>query len=309
MFKKIVFMGTPNFSVPVLKSLYQNGYPIITVYTQPPKKSMRGQKINKSPIQKLSENLQLNIRTPKSLYKNKEELKYFKSLNADIVVVVAYGQIIPNEYLSLSKNGFINIHASLLPKWRGAAPIQRAIMNSDKLTGISIMKIVEKLDAGPVMKTEQIHLNQDMNTEQVSNILSDLSSKTIIKCIDQIENGQKTLHVVNDKLGTPTYTHDFAKNCKILIENNHRGLFNMVCGGLTGRLEVATELVTELGLKKEIEIEEVTSEYFKEEYFAPRPPSERLVNKKLELRGLNFMRDWKVCLKEYLEEYYEGYLK
>ena len=202
MFKKIVFMGTPNFSVPILKSLHQNGYPIITVYTQPPKKSMRGQKINKSPIQKLSENLQLNIRTPKSLYKNKEELKYFKFLNADIVIVVAYGQIIPNEYLSLSKNGFINIHASLLPKWRGAAPIQRAIMNSDKLTGISIMKIVEKLDAGPVMKTEQIHLNQDMNTEQVSNILSDLSSKTIIKCIDQIENGKSKFIEQDDTQAT-----------------------------------------------------------------------------------------------------------
>ena len=132
--------------------------------------------------------------------------------------------------------------------------------------------------------------------------------KFIQKIINQIENGQKTLHVVNDKLGTPTYTHDFAKNSKILIENNQRGLFNMVCGGLTGRLEVATELVTELGLKKEIEIEEVTSEFFKEEYFAERPDCECLINKRLNDLGLNKMRDWKIALKECIKEYYPHYL-
>ncbi len=151
MFKKIVFMGTPNFSVPILKSLYQNGYSICAVYTQPPKKSMRGQKTNKSPIQKLAENLSLNVRNPNFLNQNEEELKYFKSLSADIVIVVAYGQLIPKEFLGLSKNGFINIHASLLPKWRGAAPIQRAIMNLDEVTGISVMRINEKLDAGPII--------------------------------------------------------------------------------------------------------------------------------------------------------------
>jgi len=137
-------MGTPNFSVPIMKSLYQNGYPICAVYTQPPKKSMRGQKSNKSSIQKIAENFNLNIRNPNFLSQNGEELKYFKSLSADIVIVVAYGQLIPKEFLNLSKNGFINVHASLLPKWRGAAPIQRAIMNLDEVTGISVMKIAEK---------------------------------------------------------------------------------------------------------------------------------------------------------------------
>ena len=153
MFKKIVFMGTPNFSVPILKSLYQNGYSICSVYTQPPKKSMRGQKTNKSPIQKIAENFSLNIRNPNFLNQNEEELKYFKYLNADIAIVVAYGQLIPKEFLSLSKYGFINIHASLLPKWRGAAPIQRSIMNLDKETGVSVMKIAEQLDTGPVCNT------------------------------------------------------------------------------------------------------------------------------------------------------------
>ena len=190
MFKKIVFMGTSNFSVPILKSLYQNGYPIVTIYTQPPQKSMRGQKINKSPIQKMAENLCIECRTPDSLKENNEEYNFLKLLNPDLVIVVAYGQLIPKNYLSLSKHGFINIHASLLPKWRGAAPIQRSIMNLDKETGVSIMKIVEKLDAGPVMMQEKISVTSEMNAEDLSNKLSDLSSKLILECIDEIEGGK-----------------------------------------------------------------------------------------------------------------------
>ena len=140
MLKKIVFMGTPIFAVPILKSLYQNGYPLSAVYTQPPQKSQRGQKINKSLIQSLSETLNIEFRTPLSLKNNREEYEYLKKLDADLGIVVAYGQIIPNEILNLTKKGFINIHASLLPKWRGAAPIQRSIINLDKQTGITIMK-------------------------------------------------------------------------------------------------------------------------------------------------------------------------
>ena len=163
--KKIVFMGTPMFAVPILKSLYQNGYPISDVYTQPPQKSQRGQRINKSPIQGIAETLNLEFRTPKSLKNNNEEFEYFKSINADLAVVVAYGQIIPKEFLNLTKKGFINIHASLLPKWRGPAPIQRSIMNLDKQTGISIMKINEKLDTGPVCSTYKLDIKDNDNAE------------------------------------------------------------------------------------------------------------------------------------------------
>ena len=198
MFKKIVFMGTSNFSVPILKSLYQNGYPIVTIYTQPPQKSMRGQKVNKSPIQKMAENLCIECRTPDSLKENNEEYNFLKLLNPDLVIVVAYGQLIPKNYLSLSKHGFINIHASLLPKWRGAAPIQRSIMNLDKETGVSIMKIVEKLDAGPVMMQEKINVTSEMNAEDLSNKLSDLSSKLILECIDEIE-GKKAKFIDQDE--------------------------------------------------------------------------------------------------------------
>ena len=186
MLKKIVFMGTPIFAVPILKSLYQNGHPISIVYTQPPQKSQRGQKINKSLIQDLSETLNLEFRSPKSLKNNKEEYEFLKKLDADIAIVVAYGQIIPKEFLNLTKKGFINIHASLLPKWRGAAPIQRSIINLDKETGISIMKIEEKLDVGPVYNYYKIEIKDNDNTETISEKLSSLAAEKILDNIDDI---------------------------------------------------------------------------------------------------------------------------
>jgi methionyl-tRNA formyltransferase len=186
MAKKIVFMGTPMFAVPILKSLYQNGYPISDVYTQPPQKSQRGQKINKSPIQGIAETLNLDFRTPKYLKDNKEEYEYFQSIDADLAIVVAYGQIIPKEFLTLTKKGFINIHASLLPKWRGAAPIQRSIMNLDTETGVSIMKIAEELDTGPVCNTYKINLENNLNASDVADKLSLIAAEKILDNIDNI---------------------------------------------------------------------------------------------------------------------------
>ncbi|MBA4252178.1 MAG: NAD(P)-dependent oxidoreductase [Chlorobiaceae bacterium] len=132
--------------------------------------------------------------------------------------------------------------------------------------------------------------------------------KFIQKVMKKLKEGNKELFIVNDKDGTPTYTQDFAKNVKALIEKEYWGLYNMVCGGETSRLEVTTELLKILKLSEKIKLNVVTSEYYKREYFAPRPPSERLVNKKLDLRNLNLMRNWKESLKEYIEEYYTGYL-
>ena len=186
MAKKIVFMGTPMFAVPILKSLYQNDYPISNVYTQPPQKSQRGQKINKSPVQGIAETLNLEFRTPKYLKNNYEEFEYFKTINADLAIVVAYGQIIPKEFLSLTKKGFINIHASLLPRWRGAAPIQRSIMNLDKEVGISIMKIAEQLDTGPVCNTYKLNLENNLNASDVSDKLSSIAAEKILNNIDDI---------------------------------------------------------------------------------------------------------------------------
>ena len=186
MLKKIVFMGTSFFAVPILKSLYQNGYPISAVYTQPPKKSKRGMSVNPTPIQSLSETFNLEIRTPSSLKNNKEEYEYLKKLNPDIAIVVSYGQIIPKEILSLTKKNFINIHASLLPKWRGAAPIQRSIMNLDKQTGISIMKLEEKLDTGPICNSYSLNILENENSESLSERLSLLAAEKIIDDIEAI---------------------------------------------------------------------------------------------------------------------------
>ena len=189
MSKKLVFMGTPMFAVPILKSLYQNGYNISYVYTQPPQKSKRGQKINKSPIQGISETLNLEYRTPPIL-NNEEEYNFLNSLDADLAIVVAYGQIIPKKFLSLTKTGFINIHASLLPKWRGAAPIQRSIMNLDQETGISIMRIAEKLDTGPVCNNYKIQLNENLNALEISEKLSSLAAEKILDNVDDILDGK-----------------------------------------------------------------------------------------------------------------------
>jgi len=132
--------------------------------------------------------------------------------------------------------------------------------------------------------------------------------KFIQKIMKQLKKGQKELYIVNDKDGTPTYTHDFAKNVKLLLKKEHWGLYNMVCGGQTSRLEVAKVILEIIGKQKEIKITEVTSDYYKKEYFAERPPCERLINKKLELREINIMRDWKTSLKEYINTYYQDYL-
>ena len=208
--KKIIFMGTPMFAVPILKSLYQNGFPINLVYTQPPQKSHRGQKINKSPVQGISETLNIDFRTPQSLKDNHEEYEFIKGVNADLAIVVAYGQIIPKEFLTLTKKGFINIHASLLPKWRGAAPIQRSIMSLDKETGITIMKINEKLDSGPISNKYKINLDQNLNAYEVSEILSLLAAEKILDNVDDILDGKSSF--INQDHSKATYAKKIMKN-------------------------------------------------------------------------------------------------
>ena len=203
-------MGTPLFAVPVLKSLYQNGYPISVVYTQPPKKSQRGQKINKSPIQGISETLNIDFRSPENLENNKEEYEFMKKIDADLAIVVAYGKIIPPEYLNLSKKGFINIHGSILPKWRGAAPIQRSIMNLDHETGISIMKINEKLDSGPISNIYKIELKNTNNAQEISEKLSLLASE---KILDEIDN------ILDDKAKFLDQDHSKATYAKKIEKN------------------------------------------------------------------------------------------
>jgi dTDP-4-dehydrorhamnose reductase len=132
--------------------------------------------------------------------------------------------------------------------------------------------------------------------------------KFIQKLMKQLKNGARELFIVDDKLGTPTYTRDFARNVQLLLEKEFWGIYNMVCSGVTSRLEVAQYLVTAVGLSDRVRIVPVSSDHFAQEYFAARPASERLITEKLKLRGLNIMRDWRTCLDEYLAEYYDGYL-
>jgi methionyl-tRNA formyltransferase len=185
---KIVFMGTPEFSVPTLDSLIKNKFNILKAYTQPPKKSKRGQKVNASSIEEFCKKAKVSFSTPEHL-NNEEEFKIFKNLSPDIVVVVAYGQIIPKSFLKIPKFGFINIHASLLPKWRGAAPIQRAIMNGDKKIGASIMKIEEKLDTGPILASEGFDLDQNNTHGEIEKKLSIIGADLLIESLQNIESG------------------------------------------------------------------------------------------------------------------------
>ena len=182
----IVFMGTPQFAVPILKKVNQK-YKIKCVFTQPPSKSNRGQIFTKSPIHTCAEELNLEIKTPKKI---DEEFEYLKELNLDLVIVVAYGQLISKKILDLSKKGFLNIHASLLPKWRGAAPIQRSILNNEKKTGISFMKIDEKLDSGPVCNKYSIDILDQDNAEILSEKLSYLSTEKILENVQKVLDGE-----------------------------------------------------------------------------------------------------------------------
>ena len=160
---KIVFMGTPDFSVPALQQLHDSGYEIVGVYTQPPRPAGRGKKERHSPVHAKALALGLEIRHPESL-KSEETQSDFAALKADIAVVVAYGLLLPQEILDKPKLGCLNIHASLLPRWRGAAPIHRAIMEGDARTGISIMQMERGLDTGPVLLMEETEIKFDETT-------------------------------------------------------------------------------------------------------------------------------------------------
>jgi len=205
----VVFMGTPKFSVPALEILIKEKFNILKVYTQPPKKSKRGQKINSSPIENFCKKNEINFSNPKNL-DNEKEFNTFQKLSPDIVIVVAYGQIIPKKFLTKTKFGFINIHGSLLPKWRGAAPIQRAIMNGDKKIGISIMKIEEKLDSGPVLISTELELDQNKTYGEIEEQLSIEGANLLIESLKVIKAGNSKF--INQNHSQATYAKKIEKN-------------------------------------------------------------------------------------------------
>lgn len=182
---KLVFMGTPNFSVPALKALAQSNHQICAVYSQPPRPAGRGKKLRLSDVHKEALDLGLTVHNPTS-FKSDKDRTIFRKLKADIAIVVAYGLILPNQILSAPKFGCLNIHASLLPRWRGAAPIQRAIMEGDDETGVCIMKMEEGLDTGPVLSSRKIQITENDNAKILSERLSLVGSKLIVEVLDAL---------------------------------------------------------------------------------------------------------------------------
>ena len=183
---KIVFLGSAYFSIPTLVKLIEAGHEIACVYSQPPRRAGRGKKVNLTPVHEMALKYGITVRTPENFKLQKDKLAFF-DLNADLTVVVAYGLILPLEIIEAARYGSLNIHASILPKWRGAAPIHRAIMSGDSETGVCIMKMDAGLDTGPVVAKESTPIKADDTTSFLSERLADLGAKLLIETIKKID--------------------------------------------------------------------------------------------------------------------------
>lgn len=179
---RVAFMGTPEFALPSLKALLNAGYDVVACYSQPPKPMGRGHQVQEMPIHAFAKSKGIPVFTPKSL-KSKDEQERFSSLNLDIAVVVAYGLILPKDILDIPKYGCVNVHGSLLPRWRGAAPLHRALLAGDKKTGISIMQMDEGLDTGPVILTEEFPIVESMTAQDLHDQMALLGGKALVSAL------------------------------------------------------------------------------------------------------------------------------
>jgi methionyl-tRNA formyltransferase len=206
---RIAFMGTPEFSVPTLQSLISFGHDIRAVYTQPPRPAGRGKKNKVSPVQSLAELNGLTVKTPHSL-KTDEEQEYFEKLGLDAAIVVAYGLILPKTFLEAPRLGCINIHASLLPRWRGAAPIQRAIMAGDTKTGVTIMQMDEQLDTGPIFTTNELEITDQTTSETLHRSMANLGACIINKTLKDIN--RKNLRAIEQSTSGISYADKLSRD-------------------------------------------------------------------------------------------------
>ncbi len=207
----VVFMGTPDFAVPALRALINSEHNVICVYSQPPRPKGRGHKIQKSPVHELAEINNIEVRTPKSFKQNEQAIEDFTNLKADIAVVAAYGLILPESILNAPKYGCLNIHASLLPRWRGAAPIQKAIWAGDSETGITIMQMDKGLDTGDMIMKEKTPIYTDTTAPSLHDKLSLMGASMIVKALDECElNGGLSGEKQDDNLST--YASMLSKN-------------------------------------------------------------------------------------------------
>jgi methionyl-tRNA formyltransferase len=188
---RLIFMGTPEFAVPTLRALIDAGHDLATVYSQPPRPAGRGQKARKSPVQAVAEEAGIEVRTPKSL-KDAAAQRAFQALGADAAVIVAYGLILPPEFLAAPRLGCVNLHASLLPRWRGAAPIQRAIMAGDEMSGVTAMLVDQGLDTGPILLQERCVVTSEMTAGALHDSLAELGAPLILRALAGLADGTLT---------------------------------------------------------------------------------------------------------------------
>jgi methionyl-tRNA formyltransferase len=247
---RIIFMGTPDFAVPALLSIAKAGHDIVAVYTQPPRPAGRGMAVRNSPVHQEAEALGLTVRVPESL-KSPAEQKRFVALEADAAIVVAYGLILPPMVLSGTRRGVFNIHASLLPRWRGAAPINRAIMAGDAETGVSIMRVTQGLDEGPVCLMDRVAIGPDMTAGELHDALAALGAELMVEALASLADGQ--LHCVEQDGSLATYASkltneetriDWARPAQE-VHNHIRGLspypgawLQIIQNGKTERVKV-----------------------------------------------------------------------
>ncbi len=223
--KKIIFMGTPVISANYLNALINQNIKIDSVFTQPPSKKFRGMKIKMSPVHEMANKNKINVFHPKNF--GSETIKYITNSKPDLIIVMAYGKILPKVILELPKFGCINVHVSILPRWRGASPIEHSLMNGDIETGISIIKLVEKLDAGPIIAQDKITIPPNFNKEQLTNSLEVLGIKLLINTIPKIFSNKIVL--INQNDAEATYANKITtKSRQINFNNSTKNVLNQI---------------------------------------------------------------------------------
>lgn len=210
---RIVFAGTPEFAVPTLQTLIDSPHEVVAAYTQPDRPAGRGRKLTASPVKDLALTAGIPVAQPEN-FKSAEAVQALADLQPDLMVVVAYGLILPQAVLDIPKFGCINVHGSLLPRWRGAAPIHRAVMAGDRKTGVTIMKVVKKLDAGDMLYKIECPIGADATSSQLHDRLAELGADALLRVVDMIENGTVQAEVQDESL--VTYAHKLEKQEAII---------------------------------------------------------------------------------------------
>lgn len=225
---KLVFMGSSPFGIPALEALIRSKHEVATIYTQPSKRAGRGLNIQSSPMHQIAESNNKIIRTPYNL-SSEAEKSFLEKIQPDIGIVVSYGMLIPDHILSIPKYGFLNVHPSLLPRWRGAAPIQRSLINGDKITGISIIKLDTGLDTGDICSSLEVAIDPKDDFQSLSSKLSNIGTKMILDSIDDIINKNISYRVQSEE--NISYAEKIDKSdTKISFENSATDIINLIRG-------------------------------------------------------------------------------